>query len=411
MVAKRRLGAVALALLAAAAIPLAAPGEALVPGAAEGAPGWLLGPYGEGLGLGGGDYLAALVVAFAAYLCVTAVAAGLGRRVVWGTILVLVGAFALAPPLLSLDVFSYISYARLGAEHGLNPYDAVPADLPGDPAASRVEDFRFEVSVYGPLFTLLTYPLGLVGVPVALWVLKAAAAAAVLGVTVLTARLAAVRGVNPQGAAALVALNPLVLVHVVGGAHNDALMVLGLMVAASAVAVGLEASGGASLVLAAAVKVSGAFAAPFALLGSARPVRLLASAALAVALVTAVSLAAFGLEAVSALGVIGGNQTESSYYSLPSTAARITGLDAEAVRFAFLAAYAALVVWLVVWTRRGGDWLRAAAWAGAGLLLATAWLVPWYVIWALPFAAVARDRGLVAVVLALSALQLPVAIP
>jgi len=33
------------------------------------------------------------------------------------------------------------------------------------------------------------------------------------------------------------------------------------------------------------------------------------------------------------------------------------------------------------------------------------------VIWALPFAAVARDRGLVAVVLALSALQLPVAIP
>ena len=411
MVAKRRLGAVALALLAAAAIPLAAPGEALVPGAAEGAPGWLLGPYGGGLGLGGGDYLAALVVAFAAYLCVTAVAAGLGRRVVWGTILVLVGAFALAPPLLSLDVFSYISYARLGAEHGLNPYDAVPADLPGDPAASRVEDFRFEVSVYGPLFTLLTYPLGLVGVPVALWVLKAAAAAAVLGVTVLTARLAAVRGVNPHGAAALVALNPLVLVHVVGGAHNDALMVLGLMVAASAVAVGLEASGGASLVLAAAVKVSGAFAAPFVLLGSARPVRLLASAALAVALVTAVSLAAFGLEAVSALGVIGGNQTESSYYSLPSTAARITGLDAEAVRFAFLAAYAALVVWLVVWTRRGGDWLRAAAWAGAGLLLATAWLVPWYVIWALPFAAVARDRGVVAIVLAVSALQLPVAIP
>ncbi|MGH2992386.1 MAG: glycosyltransferase 87 family protein [Solirubrobacterales bacterium] len=409
--AKRRLGAVALALLAAAAIPLAAPGEALVPGAAEGAPGWLLGPYGEGLGLGGGDYLAALVVAFAAYLCVTAVAAGLGGRVVWGTILVLVGVFALAPPLLSLDVFSYISYARLGAEHGLNPYDAVPADLPGDPAASRVEDFRFEVSVYGPLFTLLTYPLGLVGVPVALWVLKAAAAAAVLGVTVLTARLAAVRGVNPHGAAALVALNPLVLVHVVGGAHNDALMVLGLMAAASAVAVGLEASGGASLVLAAAVKVSGAFAAPFALLGSARPVRLLASAALAVALVMAVSLAAFGLEAVNALGVIGGNQTESSYYSLPSTAARITGLDAEAARFAFLAAYAALVVWLVVWTRRGGDWLRAAAWAGAGLLLATAWLVPWYVIWALPFAAVARDRGVVAVVLALSALQLPVAIP
>ncbi|MGH2962529.1 MAG: polyprenol phosphomannose-dependent alpha 1,6 mannosyltransferase MptB, partial [Solirubrobacterales bacterium] len=249
---RRLLAGLSLAALAAAAVPLAAPGEALVPGAAEGAPGWLLGPYGDGLGLDGGDYLAALVVAFAAYLGATGAAAALGRRVVWGSILVGVAAFTLAPPLLSLDVFSYISYARLGAEHGLNPYDAVPADLPGDPAASRVEDFRFAVSVYGPLFTLLSYPLGLVGVPVAMWGVKAAAGASVLGVTWLTARLALVRGVDPYGAASLVALNPLVLVHVVGGAHNDALMACGLMAAATAVVAGLDATAGASLVLGAA---------------------------------------------------------------------------------------------------------------------------------------------------------------
>ena len=60
---------------------------------------------------------------------------------------------------------------------GLNPYDSAPADIPDDPAGSRVEDYRFAVSVYGPLFTLATYPLGLVGVPAALWVLKGAAAA------------------------------------------------------------------------------------------------------------------------------------------------------------------------------------------------------------------------------------------
>ena len=38
--------------------------------------------------------------------------------------------FLLAPPLLSQDVFSYIAYARLGVEHGLNPYAFRPFDIP-----------------------------------------------------------------------------------------------------------------------------------------------------------------------------------------------------------------------------------------------------------------------------------------
>jgi hypothetical protein len=46
-----------------------------------------------------------------------------------------------------------------------------------------------------------------------------------------------------------------------------------------------------------------------------------------------------------------------------------------------------------------------------GLLAASAWLVPWYVIWALPFAAVARDRAVAFLVVAICALQLPTAIP
>jgi Glycosyltransferase family 87 len=407
----KHLGALALALLVAAAIPLAAPGEALVPGAAGGAPGWLLGLYGDGLGVGGGAYLGALVVAFVGYLGVVATAAELGRRVVWGAIVALVAAFAVAPPLLSLDVFSYIAYARLGAEHGLNPYDAVPAALPHDPAASRVEDFRFAVSVYGPLFTLATYPLGIVGVPFALWALKAVAGACVLAIAALAARLAAARGVSPRAAAALVALNPLVLVHVVGGAHNDALMALAIVAAAAGVATGLEAAAGSALAIGAAVKVSGAFAAPFALLGSSHRARLLAGAAIAAGVVAAASVAIFGAEVSNAIEIIGENQSEASHYSLPSTVARIAGLDSEPVRVAFLAAYAALVVWLLYWTWRGGDWIRATAWAGTGLLAATAWLVPWYLIWVLPFAAVARDRAVVAVVLAITALQLPTAVP
>jgi len=57
------------------------------------------------------------------------------------------------------------------------------------------------------------------------------------------------------------------------------------------------------------------------------------------------------------------------------------------------------------------DWLRAAAWASFALLLATAWLLPWYLIWALPLVALSRDRPLQLLMLALTAYQLPARMP
>jgi hypothetical protein len=405
----RRVGVVAIVALAAAAIPLAAPGEALVPGA-HGA-GWVLGPYGSGLGIGGSGYFALLCVAFVAYLALLATAAALPPRLIWTAIVALVALFTLAAPLHSLDVFSYIAYARLGAEHALNPYEFAPAALPHDPAASRVEDFRFATSVYGPLFTLGTYPLGLVGVPAALWALKSLAGLSVIAIAAIVGRVACVRGVRPSTAAALVALNPLVLVHVVGGAHNDALMMLLGIAAGAAVVAGREALGGAALVAAAAIKASAALIAPFALLGARRPRRMLAAIALACAAVVAVTLPLFGSSAFDAFVHIGGNQDRPSHYGIPATLARLTGLGTDPIRVALLVAYAALLAALLVWTARGGDWLRAAGWATLGLLVASAALTPWYLVWALPLAAVGRDRVLVGAVLALSAYQLPSALP
>jgi hypothetical protein len=398
-------------VIAAASVPLAAPGHEFIPGAAGDAPRWVLGPFGEGFGLEGPIYGVLMYAAFAAYLGVLAGAAGLQARVIWTVLFVLVAGFALAGPLLSLDVFSYITYARLGAEHGLNPYESAPADLPSDPAASRVDDWRFAVSVYGPAFTLASYPLGLVGVSAALWILKGVTALAVLAICALTARVAAARGVRPATAAAFVGLNPLVLVHVIGGAHNDALMALVVLGGVVATLAGREALGGAALVTGAAVKASGAFAAPFALVGTSRRRRLIGAGLAAAALIALATLASFGGEAAEALGLAGGNQAKTSYWSVPSTVARLTGIGVDPVRFAFLAAFAALVVWLLVWTARGGDWVRAAGWAVLGLLVATAWLVPWYVIWVLPFAAIARDPWLAAATLGLSIFQLPNGVP
>jgi hypothetical protein len=322
-------------------------------------------------------------------------------------------AFAVAPPLLSLDVFSYLSYARLGALHGLNPYDFAPSAIPHDAAADRVQDYRDAASVYGPLFTVGSYPLGLIGVPAGMWAMKALAAVSVLGVASLVGRIATLRGISSAPAAAFVALNPLVLVDVVGGAHNDGLMMLALVAGAALVMSARDATGGLAMAAAAAIKLPAAVAAPFAVLGTPdhRRARLLLGLGAGVLAAVAVALAVFGTAVVHGLDFLSGSQQRVSYHSLPATAARGVGVDVDVMRVAFGAVYALMAAWLLVWTARGGDWVRAAGWAMFGLLCATVYLVPWYLLWVLPLVAVARDRTLAVLTLALCAYQLPVGVP
>jgi alpha-1,6-mannosyltransferase len=312
--------------------------------------------------------------------------------------------------LLSHDVYSYVDYARLGVVHGLDPYVHPPLAAPTDPAFSQVT-WTEATSAYGPLFTLASYPLAWLPVAVAVAVLKAVAALSVLGLAVIVSRIAAWRGVDPLCAAAFVALNPLVLLHVVGGAHNDGLTMLLAMLAVAAILSAREISGGAALVAATAVKASATFLAPFALLATAKPGRLLAGAFTAAAVICGAAYLGFGWEWLHAFGLAGENQGRTSHLSLPITAARLTGLDPTPVRIAALTIYAAAVLHLLRWTWRGGDWLRAAAWAALGLLLATAWLLPWYLIWPLPLVAISRDRTLQLLTLALTAYQLGARIP
>jgi alpha-1,6-mannosyltransferase len=347
---------------------------------------------------------------FAAYLGVLRAAPALGRRIVWGAIAVLVVGFALTPPLLSHDVYSYVDYARLGVLHGLDPYVHGPAAVPADPAFAHVT-WPHTTSAYGPLFTLATYPLAWLPVSAAVWALKGIAAASVLGLAAICARLAPSRGIDPLRAAAFVALNPLVLVHVVGGPHNDGLAMLLMMLGVAAVLTSREASGGAALVAALAIKASTAFAAPFALLGSARRPRFLIGALVALAAIAIVAYWAFGWNWLNAIGLAGENQSHTSHLSIPTTFARIAGIGKDPARIGALALYAVLIAYLLVWTWRGNDWVRATAWASLGLLLATSWLLPWYLVWTLPLAALSRDRTLQLLVLVLTAFQLGARIP
>ena len=344
---------------------------------------------------------------------------------IWLAIVVLVAAFAAIPVLLSHDVYSYVDYARLGVLHGLDPYVYPPAAAPFDPAYARVT-WIDATSAYGPLFTLITYPLAWLPVGLAVAALKGAAALSVLAIAVLVARAAPARGVSPLAAAAFVALNPLVLIHVVGGAHNDGLAMLAAAIGVAAMLSAREATAGAAFIVAFAIKAPAALAAPFAMLSAARmkpfrpyralkasfwPGKMLAGAGATALLLATAACAAFGWSWLDAIGLAGENQNRTSHMSVPVTFARIAGLDPIPVRATALALFAVAFIYLLIRTWRGADWLRCAAWASLALLLATAWLLPWYLIWALPLVALSRDRPLQLLTLALTAYQLPARMP
>jgi alpha-1,6-mannosyltransferase len=412
-----------LLLYVALATAPAADGSNLVLATVGGSPDWLLGPlrivggdWTDGP-LGGPLFYCGLWLALAGWATVVLSAGGLTRRVV---IIALVAAnvlFLLAPPLLSQDVFSYIAYARLDIEHELNPYEHAPIEAVGDPI-NQFAGSKTATSAYGPLFTLAADPLSLLGVPTAFWILKVLAALASLALVAVVWRTAERLGRDPRAPALFVGLNPLTLVHVVAGAHNEAYVVLLTMGGVLAWVVGRGAAAGAVSTLAAGIKASAGLVVPF--LVAAGPMRrLLAGVGAAAVAILVAAYAGFGADALDALGLLSDNQERTSRWSFPYKTAQLLGailpgdrLDyRDAVRAAYAIAFAAVAVWLLVKTRRGADPIRMAGWATFALLVASAWLVPWYALWLLPLAALAADRRLEVATAALCAWMLVIAVP
>lgn len=140
-----------------------------------------------------------------------------------------------APLLFSSDVFSYVAQGVI-ADQGLDPYQLGPAEALGasSPVTQLVSHYWQDTPApYGPVFLALSRAIaGLVGGdPVASLMLHRAVAIVGLGLIAWALpRLAARAGARPTTALWLGLLNPLVLFHVIGGAHNDGLM-MGLMLA------------------------------------------------------------------------------------------------------------------------------------------------------------------------------------
>src|SRR5439155_20594152 len=185
-------------------------------------------------------------------------------------------------------------------------------------------------------------------------------------------RAARALGRDPVVPALAVGLHPLVLCHVVAGAHNEALVVLVMLGGVVLWLVGLPRGGVALATLGAGIKASAGIVVPFLALARRPQARLVAVAAGVLVAIGLVALIGFGTHALDAFKLISSNQDPTSRWSLPYKTAQLLGAllpgdrhdYSDAVRAVYGAAFAAVFLWLVwrAWLGRIAA-IDAAAWA------------------------------------------------
>jgi alpha-1,6-mannosyltransferase len=402
-------------------LALAATAEVVLDGAVEHSPlipkqpaiaGWLSGP-GERLGFR--VFLIAITVATVSYGALALLSflkqQTISKRWAIGMIGVLHLVVFIGPVLLSTDVFSYIAYARMGVVHGVNPYLHGPAAISHDPVFRYVgHDWREVQSAYGPLYTLLSYPLGLLGVEGALWGMKVEALAASVGTLALVWRCAKARGLDPVFAILVVGANPLYVIYGLGGAHNDLLMIFMMMAAvalmltpprAGAAPARREAGAAAIVVAGALIKATVAALLPFMIVSRRRLAPILG----AVAAVVAGGLVGYLVFGRQGIDIVATLNRDSAFVSTDSFASEIAHLFGKAgvfpVDHKILKVALVLIILHLLWrTWRGYDWIAASGWCLLAISVTSTWLLAWYILWPLPLAVVVRDKRLLIATLA-----------
>jgi alpha-1,6-mannosyltransferase len=318
-------------------------------------------------------------------------------------------------PLGSYDVYSYACQGWQQAG-GLDPY-AGGVSVLGCPWADAVAPtWRASPAPYGPVFLLLAALAAKLGHSLAgtVAVLRVIALLGVALIGVCLPRLARRAGVPVERAVWLAPACPLVPIHLVSGAHNDAVMV-GFLVAGLALAVARwPLAAGVLFGLAIGVKATAVVVVPFALLmvWPGRRWRAVAS------MIAGVVLALLGVSLLSGRGLgwitnLSGSGV-SVQWTAPATAVglviKLFGVNAVPVtRVIGIVLLAGVLAWLW-WRARVRDPLLHAAYAlGATVVLAPIFH-PWYAVWALaPLAATVRreTRWLVAPPAVAAALCMP----
>jgi hypothetical protein len=201
-----------------------------------------------------------------------------------------------------------------------------------------------------------------------------------------------------------VGLNPVLVVHTVGGAHNDALVAVALA-GAAALWVRSRPNGGRLM------GPSGLAAT--ALLTVAALIKVTAGVALLVWLATLVMESANGRRVRTGLAHVGLAVAIAAAFTVPFVDGwnTLTSLLRAAVLALFLAAFAWGLTLVIQRARPDRD--APASW-GVGLLLLTLsapYLLPWYVAWFVPLLPLVADAGIIAIGLAASGVLAVTGIP
>jgi|SRR5579884_313198 len=393
----------------------AAQTDLLLPESVRPIPHWLAGPFGtSGPGLGVPALIVVLTLMLISYVVAVQAAEHLSARVVLGTIAALNALVLLAPPLISTDIFSYQAYARMGSLYGANPYLHGPHAIALDPLYPFIgAKWVGTPTAYGPLFTVFSYALASVSIATSVLSYKAIAAVASIVTVALVWNAARLRGVDPVKAAALVGLNPLIVVYGVGGGHNDMLMLAVLAAGLYAILQHRERSGGCLTLLASGIKLTAALLLPFAVAAEGATVRgrnrrrdLLIGAGAGAALCATVSFAVFGTGSLHLLSTLNESQSKGDWHSIPGFISTRLGLApvGHVASMVLAVVFVITLCWLLrrVWLGEM-DWVDGAGWATVALLVTASSLLPWYVAWLMPLAAVAADRRLTRAALIMTA--------
>jgi alpha-1,6-mannosyltransferase len=209
---------------------------------------------------------------------------------------------------------------------------------------------------------------------------------------------ARLRGLDPVRAAIIVGLNPLTVVWGLGGGHNDLLMLAPLLAGVYLLLQNRQATGGVMVAVAAAIKLTAGVLLPFALVRpQANRRRLLLGAGVASALVAALGFVLFGTGQLHLLPTLRENQANGNWQSIPGFISNELGLGdiGRLVSVLLGVAFVAVTGWLLLQVYRGHlDWIAGAGWATVAMLVTASSLLPWYVAWLTPLAALSPDRRL-----------------
>ena len=311
----------------------------------------------------------------------------------------------LAPPMFSRDVYSYYVQGRLFAA-GSDPTTMGVASIPGWFQDGADPMWAEAPTPYGPAFLAIERAIATVAHPnayLAGLMFRIVCLAGVVLLVIFVPKLASLHGVDPGRAMWLAVLNPLVLMHFISGAHNDALMV-GLVVAAFWFAMTCRCIWGGVLIGAAcAVKPIAIIALPFVGLAWAGvgATWLTRIRAWALSLLDfAITVVCFYLTVNSGFGVLAaafGTPSGVLTWLSPATAigqvigylTTMIGVTADAGPAVFIvraigSAVALIIIAILILRPGRMSPVRGAAWALGALVVLGPVIQPWYLLWFLP---------------------------